>query len=62
MDLSQEIIYPAVGGVAAELSALYSITRSLIENIQEIKQIKFLVEGRERPTLAGHVSIREPFM
>ncbi len=62
VDLSQEIIYPAVGGVAAELSALYSMTRSLIENIQEIRQIRFLVEGQERPTLAGHVSIREPFM
>ena len=62
VDLSQEIIYPAVGGVAAELSALYSMTRSLIENIQEIRQIRFLVEGRERSTLAGHVSIREPFM
>ena len=31
-------------------------------NIQEFKQIRFLVEGQERPTLAGHVSIREPFM
>ncbi|MCZ6452426.1 MAG: GerMN domain-containing protein [Deltaproteobacteria bacterium] len=62
VDLSQEIIYPAVGGVAAELSALYSMTRSLIENIQEIRQIRFLVEGREHSTLAGHVSIREPFM
>ncbi|MCH8017799.1 MAG: GerMN domain-containing protein [Acidobacteria bacterium] len=62
VDLSQEIIYPAIGGVAAELSALYSMTRSLIENIQEIRQIRFLVEGRERSTLAGHVSIREPFM
>jgi len=62
VDLSREIIYPAVGGVAVELSALYSMTRSLIENIQEIEQIRFLVEGQERPTLAGHVSIREPFM
>ncbi len=62
VDLSQEIIYPAVGGVAAELSALYSMTRSLLENIQEFKQIRFLVEGQERPTLAGHVSILEPFM
>ena len=62
VDLSQEVIYPAIGGVAAELSALYSITRSLTENIQAIRQIRFLVEGQERPTLAGHVSIRRPFM
>ncbi len=62
VDLSQEVIYPMIGGVAAELSALYSITRSLTENIQEIKRIRFLIEGQERVTLAGHVSIREPFM
>ena len=62
VDLSQEVIYPLIGGVAAELSALYSITRSLTENIEEIKRIRFLIEGQERATLAGHVSIREPFM
>ena len=32
------------------------------ENIERIRRVRFLVEGRERPTLAGHVSIREPFM
>ena len=62
VDLSQEVIYPLIGGVAAELSALYSITRSLTENLEEIKRIRFLIEGQERATLAGHVSIREPFM
>ena len=62
VDLSQEVIFPMIGGVAAELSALYSITRSLTENIEEIKRIRFLIEGQERATLAGHVSIREPFM
>ena len=50
------------GGVTSELAALYSITRSLIENLSEIKRVRFLVEGQERPTFAGHVSIREPFM
>ncbi len=62
VDLSRQTIHPLLGGVAVELSALYSITHSLKENIQEISQTRFLVEGQERPTLAGHVSIREPFM
>ena len=62
VDLSRQIVHPLLGGVAVELSALYSITRSLMENIEEIGQARFLVEGQERPTLAGHVSIREPFM
>lgn len=62
VDLSREILHPLMHGIAVELSALYSITRSLTENIDEIKRIRFLVEGEERPTLAGHVSIRDLFM
>ncbi|MEE8350103.1 MAG: GerMN domain-containing protein [Acidobacteriota bacterium] len=62
VDLPRRIVHPLLGGVAVELSALYSITRSLKENIKDIRQTRFLVEGQERPTLAGHVSITEPFM
>ena len=62
VDLSRQTIHPLLGGVTVELSALYSITHSLKENIKEISRTRFLVEGQERPTLAGHVSIREPFM
>lgn len=62
VDLSRQVVHPLLGGVAVELSALYSVTRSLKENIERIRRVRFLVEGRERPTLAGHVSIREPFM
>ncbi|MFQ5929309.1 MAG: GerMN domain-containing protein [Acidobacteriota bacterium] len=61
VDFSREATHQ-LGGVTAELCALYSITRSLTENIQEIKRVKFLVGGQERPSFAGHVSIREPFM
>jgi spore germination protein GerM len=62
VDLSTEATRLSVGGVVPELSALRSITRSLIENIEEVKRVRFLVEGRERPTFAGHISIRQPFM
>jgi hypothetical protein len=62
VDLSRQMVHPLLGGVAVELSALYSITHSLQENIKEIHRVRFLVEGQERPTLAGHVSIHEPFM
>jgi len=62
VDLSQGLLPPEIAGVAVELAAIYSITRSLTSNIGEIQRIKFLVEGREHPTLAGHVSIHDPFM
>ena len=62
VDLSKESSDQLPGGMTSELAVLYSITRSLIENITEIKRVKFLVEGQDQPTFAGHVSIREPFM
>lgn len=62
VDLSHEASEQLVGGITSELSALYSISRSLVENIDQVKRVRFLVEGEQRPTFAGHVSIREPFM
>lgn len=62
VDLSRQVVHPLLGGVAVELAVLYSITHSLKENIEEIHRVRFIVEGQERPTLAGHISIREPFM
>ncbi len=62
VDLSKESSDQLPGGMTSELAVLYSITRSLIENITDIKRVKFLVEGQDQPTFSGHVSIREPFM
>ena len=62
VDLSKETAEQLVGGITAELIALHSISRSLIESVSQIKSVKFLVDGQERPTFAGHVSIIEPFM
>mgnify|MGYP001188071378 FL=1 len=62
VDFSQEATQLLVGGVLVEFATLYSIVRSLIENVEEIKRVKFLVEGRESATFAGHISIQQPFM
>ena len=62
VDFSREATQLPEGGVLAELSALHSIIRSLTENIMEIQRVKFLVEGRESSTFAGHISIQQPFM
>ena len=62
VDLSQEVVQPQIAGVTVEMAAIYSIARSLTINIDKIQRVKFLVEGRERPTLAGHVSLHDPFM
>ncbi len=62
VDLSAKFSELPVAGVTFELATLYSITRSLVENIPEIKQVKFLVNGKDQSTFAGHVFIHEPFM
>jgi len=62
VDLSQDIVQGILGGVTWELAVIESITRSLRENVPQIKRVFFLVEGKQRRTLAGHVSIEEPFM
>lgn len=62
VDVSRDTAEQLPGGVTMELAALYSITRSLIRNVPEIHQVRFLVDGKQRPTFAGHVSISRPFM
>ncbi len=61
VDLAQETTQRLAGGVTSELCVIRSITRSLKENLTQIKRVKFLVGGEERATLAGHVSIGSPF-
>jgi len=49
------------GGVIAELITIYSIVNSLVLNITGIDRVKFLIEGRESSTLAGHIDLQNPF-
>ena len=61
VDLSSEIMDNHPGGAESELLTIYSIVNSLILNIPEIKAVKLLIDGREVPTLAGHIDLRSPF-
>lgn len=62
VDLSREVADSLNGGALAELVILYSLTRTLRENIPAIQRVRFLVDGAPASTLAGHVSIQDPFM
>lgn len=61
VDLSQSTTAGLAGGIMAEMAAIQAITKSLRENVPEVKRVKFLVEGKEAPTLAGHVSLSDTF-
>lgn len=62
VDLSRETADGLAGSALEEYCALRSISRSLTHNVPSIKRVKFLVEGKDRATFAGHVSLREPFL
>lgn len=49
------------GGSTAEMMTIYSLTNTLTENIPEIKTVKILVEGRDLPSIKGHISTAHPF-
>jgi spore germination protein GerM len=49
------------GGIETELLSIYSIVNTLVLNLDAIRQVKFLVDGQEAVTLAGHVDLSRPF-
>ena len=44
-----------------ELLALYAMVNTLSQNFEEIRQVRFLVDGREAQTLAGHIELSRKF-
>jgi len=61
VDLPRSTLNGLAGGITSELAVIRSITRSLRANILPIKQVRFLVDGSAKETLAGHVSIAHSF-
>jgi spore germination protein GerM len=61
VDLPGSTLNGLAGGITSELALIRSITRSLRANILPVKQVRFLVDGIAKETLAGHVSIAHSF-
>ena len=55
VDFSNPIAANHPGGMLNEQATVYSIVNSLTYNLPEIRQVKILVGGAEKETLAGHV-------
>ena len=60
LDFSNAIATNHPGGVLNELATIYSIVDSLTYNLPEIKQVKILIGGVEKETLAGHCLLLLP--
>jgi spore germination protein GerM len=54
VDFSDPISANHPGGILNEQATVYSIVNSITYNLPEIRQVKILVGGAEKETLAGH--------
>lgn len=61
VDLSQELVSNHIGGSRAEELTIYSLSNTLIANVPAVESVQFLVEGREVPTLAGHMDLTQTY-
>jgi hypothetical protein len=57
LDLTAAFADQHRSGILLESLTITSIIQSLAANVSGIKQVKFLVDGRERETLAGHADL-----
>lgn len=44
-----------------ELLAIYSLVNTITQNFGEIKQVRFLMDGKEAQSLAGHMDLSRKF-
>jgi hypothetical protein len=58
-------LVPQQEGVKAsaweELLAIYSVVNTLMQNFEEIRRVRFLLDGKEAQTLAGHMDLSRTF-
>ena len=62
VDVSKDLVDYHPSGTAAEISTVYTIVNSLTYNFKAIKKVFILIEGEERETLGGHISLDRPFL
>ncbi len=60
VDLSDELRRNFQGDALTEYLLLKGIYESLISNIQDVQDIKILIEGKEAETLGGHFYLKYP--
>jgi spore germination protein GerM len=60
VDLTAAVTDNHPGGIQSELLTIYSIVNSLVLNVPQIKAVKFLINGTEAKSLAGHIDLQIP--
>lgn len=62
VDLHSSFVEGHPSGIAVETLTLLSIARTLHDNVPSIEQVRFLVDGQQRETLAGHADLTRVYL
>jgi hypothetical protein len=57
VDFDSQMVRKHPGGTQAELISIYSVINTLCTNFPRVRRVKFLIEGEDVKTLAGHVDL-----
>lgn len=61
MDLNSALVDKHPSGILVEQLTIASLAQTVAANVPGITQVKFLVDGKQRDTLAGHVSLKDEY-
>jgi spore germination protein GerM len=62
VDLSRDVVAGHAGGTTGELLTIYTLVNALTTNLPAVSSVQILVEGKEVPTLSGHIDLRRPLV
>ena len=62
INLHSSFVETHPSGIAVETLTLLSIARTLHDNMPDIEQVRFLVDGQQRDTLAGHADLTRVYL
>ena len=60
LDFSSELAEGMTGGSEVEMMTVYSVVNSVVANVQQVRRVGFLVNGRPIETLNGHLHLLRP--
>jgi hypothetical protein len=60
VDLGPEIVAHHSGGTIDEALTVYAIVNALSTNMNDVRTVQILIDGKEVDTLAGHIDLRRP--
>lgn len=56
VNFNRNLVKSYPGSSTSEMATIYSLTNSITQNISGIKKVKILIEGKEVPSIKGHIS------